>query len=720
MIFSRILSVSALLLSVTAIPCDPIVPPPCNGTWTCENGLTPVYNERYGFICPGTTVLNEVTNLCPLGGVPDINSCKVFLNGSSYGCPDFTEVYTTNPLSCVYHYPINCPSEYIYNTQINTCVKYTHARCDEKPPCDTYVCANGTIPRYVNSTVPICVYNTYPAPANADGYLFCENGATLFEKICVEYSYADYIPCPSETPRPSVVQEKPSESSRPSVVQEKPSETPRPSVVQEKPSSSSKPCDKYYCPDGMIPEYIYGFSEPVCIYGRYNATIVDNTTNTIGCDQGGMLINRECILFEPSIYIRCSETPRPSVVQEKPSESSRPSVVQEKPSETSRPSVVQEKPSETPRPSVVQEKPSETPRPSVVQEKPSETPRPSVVQEKPCDRYFCPDGMIPQFISGFSKPVCVYRSYPAILSENGEFLCPEGGKLIADICILFEESIYESRCSVTPSPTPVRQQESSKPTLTAPAKPSYQVPVISATITIEITTNATVDATNANMTVFSDPVILQNIKEAIAKALNIDMNLIVIESISWIRDGALLTTVNVLNTSGRRALQDGKDNYNINYSIVNPPPAILITPISELTAKVENSALLLTAATSVVEGVTGNAVAPGEIGISNSNMGLNTPAEQQVTQANSDFPFGIFGGGIAAGAALIALIGFVAFRTKKSKMVKKIIIDDSIEVISTPDRSDSPPLFTYVNKHFSHRNVRDIIAMNPMQIRRNI
>jgi hypothetical protein len=318
----------------------------------------------------------------------------------------------------------------------------------------------------------------------------------------------------------------------------------------------------------------------------------------------------------------------------------------------------------------------------------------------------CPDGKIPEYIPTYSFPVCIYGRYPATATADG-LECRNGGRLVERECILFEEAMIVP-CSPTPQPS-------------ASSAPK---PIISATITIEIKTNMTFTNTT-NTTVLEDPQVVATLREAIAKALGVPVEMILIESIQLVKDGIVQTTVNVLQSQGqgqgrRLAVQNG---YGIQYKIVDPPASILSTPVEELGQKIVTSPALAAAAIQTIQDMTGVTLDAQSIAIESSNMVVALPEVQQsqtIQQSqqspsdSSSLYFMIGGVCVAVGLVGIGAALLIAKRRRSTKIVNKTDVEH-VTIINPVVPGE--PAFFPAPRYFN-QSVRDIVHHKPQQIRR--
>jgi hypothetical protein len=293
----------------------------------------------------------------------------------------------------------------------------------------------------------------------------------------------------------------------------------------------------------------------------------------------------------------------------------------------------------------------------------------------------------------------VYGRYDAIPSADGMLDCPNGGRLVEKECILYEESMWIP-CSNLPEPTP-----SSSPK-----------PILSASITIEIKTNMTFNSTATNMTVLQDPQMLSSLQEAIAKALGVPMDMVVIESIQLVQNGVLLTTVNI---QGRRL--SGKTGYEIQYKVVDPPTSVLQTPMEQLTARIESSTILQAVAIQTIQDMTGVALAVENIGIQSSQMTMALPTQpaqpaQPAGESKDSMYFMI--GGICVAIGLVSVgagLLIARHRKQRSAVIREGVLQKDTVTIINPMPSEQ--VFFPAPRYFN-QSVRDMSHHRPQQVRR--
>jgi hypothetical protein len=313
--------------------------------------------------------------------------------------------------------------------------------------------------------------------------------------------------------------------------------------------------------------------------------------------------------------------------------------------------------------------------------------------------------------------VCIYGRYPAVETADGMLDCPNGGRLVQRECILYEESMIIP-CSMTPAPS--KQMD--------PSASSTPKPVISAKITIEIKTNITFTNTTTNMTVLEDPQVVYSLRDAISKALGVPVDLIVIEEIQFVKDGVMLTTVNVLN-QGRRlsAVQNG---YDIKYKIVDPPTSILNTPVEVLTGRIETSAALQSAALQTIEGMTGVALAPENLAIQSNEMAVFMPPQASTSGSGSETEapqeskgsmyFMIGGICVAVGLVTVGAALLIAKRrhiNRAHRIVETVYPLDKMDPVTIINPMPSTTVFFPAPRYFNE-SVRDVVRHGPQQVRR--
>jgi len=243
------------------------------------------------------------------------------------------------------------------------------------------------------------------------------------------------------------------------------------------------------------------------------------------------------------------------------------------------------------------------------------------------------------------------------------------------------------------------------------------------------------------MTAFEDPVVLFNLRDAISKALGVPVELIVIESVTWINDGNVMSTVRLYNTTaagaGRRL--GAVDNYDIKYKVVNPPEALIALPPEQLASKIETSTVMMVAAANAISAATGVEITQSNIQVQSTEMAVLRPAveTQNNGAAANKLPSGAIIGGAGGGVLVIggALVA-AAVTYNKKKRARKV---KSLKTTALPQKQGSVveierviinPLqpgidtehpFMIQNKHFSQQmSIRDMDAVfGPRQARRS-
>jgi hypothetical protein len=287
-----------------------------------------------------------------------------------------------------------------------------------------------------------------------------------------------------------------------------------------------------------------------------------------------------------------------------------------------------------------------------------------------------------------------------------------------------------SRDVPSKSPEPSREKPSDSPSAT-PVK----TPVITATVRIEISANLLQNKTS-DLSVFQEPTVMLTLTEAIARALGVPIEMIVIESVAWVDNGVIMSTVHLRDTSGGRRLQGG-DGFDIKYKVVNPPQELLNLPPEQFATKVEASAAVLSAAASAVSAVTGVQVNANNIVVQSTEMAMLSPPSQEGLQASSKVPIGALAGGIGGGLVVIGSIVGIAvavYYKKRATTVKPVgrkITFSSVQptedfkpdrvVIANPMTNGAAAQFAVQNKNFSYSySQKDIeAAFKPRQARRS-
>jgi hypothetical protein len=292
------------------------------------------------------------------------------------------------------------------------------------------------------------------------------------------------------------------------------------------------------------------------------------------------------------------------------------------------------------------------------------------------------------------------------------------------------QSPVPSRDVPSQSPEPSRGQPSETPSAT-PVK----TPVITATIRIEINANL-IQNTTSDLSVFEEPSVLLSLTDAIARALGVPIEMVIIESVGWVDNGVIVSTVQLRNTSGGRRLQ-AVDGFDIKYKVVNPPEELLSLPPEQFATKVEASTAVLSAAASAVSAATGVQVNANDIVVQSTEMAMLSPPSVQSQQAASKVPIGALAGGIGGGLVLIGSIVGIAvavYYKKRAKTVKPLGRKISFSparpmeefkpdrvVVTNPMTGGSEPQFAVQNKNFSYSySQKDIeTAFTPRQARRS-
>ncbi len=158
-----------------------------------------------------------------------------------------------------------------------------------------------------------------------------------------------------------------------------------------------------------------------------------------------------------------------------------------------------------------------------------------------------------------------------------------------------------------------------------------------------------------------------SLKDAIARALGISVDMVEIESVAWIDNGVVMSTVQIRNETGGRLLQ-AADNYDIKYKVVNPPAELLALPPEEFATRVEASTAVLGAAAAAVSAATGVQVGASDIGIQSTEMAMVLPPRQDAAAQANSLPIAAIAGGAGGGFVLIGAaiaVGFVVYHKKK-------------------------------------------------------
>jgi hypothetical protein len=258
--------------------------------------------------------------------------------------------------------------------------------------------------------------------------------------------------------------------------------------------------------------------------------------------------------------------------------------------------------------------------------------------------------------------------------------------------------------------------------------------VITATIRIEISTNL-VQNTTSDLSVFQEPEVLTSLKDAIARALGVPVDMVYIESVAWMNNGVIMSTVQILNATGGRRLQSG-DNYDIKYKVVDPPAELLALRPEEFASRVEASTAVLSAAATAVSAVTGAAISANDIVVQSVEMAVAAPAAAQAASQSSSLPIAAIAGGAGGGFVLIGAAVAVAmtiyYRQKRRRLAARTAAPvqqaplaettfkaDQIMVVN-PMGVGAAPQFVMQNKNFSFAySSRDLeSAFTPRQARR--
>jgi hypothetical protein len=292
------------------------------------------------------------------------------------------------------------------------------------------------------------------------------------------------------------------------------------------------------------------------------------------------------------------------------------------------------------------------------------------------------------------------------------------------------QSPEPSRDAPSKSPEPSREKPSESPSAT-PVK----TPVITATVRIEISANLLQNKTS-DLSVFQEPTVMLTLTEAIARALGVPIEMVVIESVAWVDNGVIMSTVHLRDTRSGRRLQGG-DGFDIKYKVVNPPEELLNLPPEQFATKVEASTAVLSAAASAVSAATGVQVNANNIVVQSTQMAMLSPPSQEGLQAPSKVPIGALAGGIGGGLVVIGSIVGIAVAVYYKKQVKKVApvgrksTFSSVQptedfkpdrvVVANPMTNGSDAQFAVQNKNFSYSySQKDIeAAFKPRQARRS-
>jgi hypothetical protein len=691
-------NITSIDVNIVSDLCNPVIPY-CDGAWLCTNpNSTAIYHHRYGMICRMDDVA-LTSDMCPFGGyIGNDGLCTLVKPASSMGCPDFTEIIrTADGISCLYKYPVICPKGYLYFQEYKSCLRFEPAICGKNSTdCGKYVCEGDVIPRYYDrysTTKPICVYQKYPAPANDAGYLVCNPEEVLVDKYCVVFTEARYVACsptpfaPSIVPYPtreaasqssypnreSVTQsayptrEAPSQSSYPN--RESVSSTPYP--IKE--SVTQTPCIKWMCENGIVPTYTSLTQYPVCIYSKYDAPA--NSTGYLNCPNGGTLIGKVCYIYTEAIAVPCdtiidtysvtpSLTPSNTAKYDRVSSSPTPTFTNKlSPLSTVTPSMTAKINNQiiSSSPSMTAKYDIQTPSPSMTGKYDRMTPSSSITQRivdssNPCDKYMCLNGMAVEYIT--ERAVCVYKRYAAVANADGILVCKEGGTLVNGECIIFDAAIY---MACTPSPTvTVKQQEKPSPS-------PIRVSTVSASITIEVRLDTI--PVMSDLSIFKDETMLLSLKEAIAKVLNVAVDTIVIESLSWVENGNIKSIVSLLNSTvvGGRLLQ-AVNSLNINYKVINATEDLMGLSAENYAVLIGSSSEIVKAAASVVSLATGVEVLQDAITVQSSLVTTSSVSQPDTTGSS----YGMIGGIVAGVAFVVGASVLVVVKRRARKQTSKI------------------------------------------------
>jgi hypothetical protein len=259
--------------------------------------------------------------------------------------------------------------------------------------------------------------------------------------------------------------------------------------------------------------------------------------------------------------------------------------------------------------------------------------------------------------------------------------------------------------------------------------------VITATIRIEISTNLAQNTTS-DMSVFQEPEVLLSLKDAIARALGVPVDMVYIESVAWMNNGVIMSTVQILNATGGRRLQSS-NNYNIKYKVVDPPAELLALRSEEFASRVEASTAVLGAAALAVSAATGAVISTNDIVVQSVEMAVAAPAAAQAAPQSGSLPIAAIAGGAGGGfvliGAAIAVAMTIYYKQKRRRaaaartaaavqqapLAETSFKADQIMVVN-PMGAGSAPQFVMQNKNFSFAySSRDLeSAFTPRQARR--
>jgi hypothetical protein len=285
-----------------------------------------------------------------------------------------------------------------------------------------------------------------------------------------------------------------------------------------------------------------------------------------------------------------------------------------------------------------------------------------------------------------------------------------------------------------PSPSP-RPSATPEPSRERPSPSPVTKPVITATIRIEISTNLAQNNTS-DMSVFQEPEVLTSLKDAIARALGVPVDMVRIESIAWMNNGVIMSTVQIVNATGGRRLQSG-NNYDIKYKVVDPPAELLALRPEEFASRVEASTAVLSAAATAVSAATGAAINANDIVVQSVEMAVAAPAAAQAAPQSSSLPIAAIAGGAGGGfvliGAAIAVAMTIYYKQKRRRvaaartaapvqqapLAETTFKADQIMVVN-PMGAAAAPQFVMQNKNFSFAySSRDLeTAFTPRQARR--